>query len=205
VSLDHILLGTLREPASGYDLKARFDAVFRHFWPAELSQIYRTLRRLELDGLLSSRAAASEKGPERRVYRTTAKGRAALRRWLADGPTVRDDRHAFCAQTFFLDELGDLDRQAAFLRGIREEFAARHAELVETERGWRAADPRYPDDLPADELFQQFTLTLGLEKYAAIVRWADVCLQRLEHRRQHLDAVAEVNSSNSDPQPGEAP
>ena len=30
----------------------------------------------------------------------------ARRRWLRDGPQVTDDRHAFCAQTFFLDELG---------------------------------------------------------------------------------------------------
>jgi DNA-binding PadR family transcriptional regulator len=180
MSLDHVLLGTLRDPASGYDVKARFDTVFRHFWPAELSQIYRTLRRLEEDGLLASKAAASDRGPERRVYRTTAKGRAALRRWLAGGPTVRDDRHAFCAQTFFLDELDDVDRQRAFFQAIRDEFAARRAELEESERQWRQSDPRYPDALPPEERFQQFTLTLGLEKYAVIARWADDCLRRLE-------------------------
>ena len=37
MSLEHILLGLLREPASGYDLKAIFDERIQHFWAAELS------------------------------------------------------------------------------------------------------------------------------------------------------------------------
>ena len=41
MSLDHILLGLLREPATGYDLGNAFSENVRHFWSAELSQIYR--------------------------------------------------------------------------------------------------------------------------------------------------------------------
>jgi DNA-binding PadR family transcriptional regulator len=182
MSLDDLLLGALRTPSSGYALKAQFDTVYRHFWPAELSQIYRTLRRLEEDGLLTSKAAASDKGPERRVYRTTAKGRVRLQRWLAAGPQVRDDRHPFCAQVFFLDELTDPERRLAFLRALRDEFAGRVTELEEIARGWRAADARYPDDLPDADQMQQFVLMLGIEKYGAIARWADRCLERLEAR-----------------------
>ena len=183
MSLDHLLLGALREPATGYELKARFDEVFRHFWPAELSQIYRTLRRLEDDGLLASKREASDIGPERRIYRTTAKGRKRLRKWLAAGPQVKDDRHIYCAQTFFLDELTDNDARAAFLTALRDEFASRLADLKAIETGWRAEDPRYPDRLPIDLMAQQFTLALGLEKYAAIVRWAEDCLRRLQEQR----------------------
>jgi DNA-binding PadR family transcriptional regulator len=188
MGLDDILLGALRKPASGYDLKAQFDQVYRHFWPAELSQIYRTLRRLESEGLLASRAAASDKGPERRVYRTTARGRARLARWLADGPEVKDDRHAFCAQVFFLDELDDPGERLTFLRALRREFAARVAELEAIERGWRESDPRYPDTLPDSELHQQFVLQLGIQKYGAIVTWADTCLRRLEAREAAVGA-----------------
>lgn len=179
MSLDHLLLGSLREPASGYDLKGRFETVFRHFWPAELSQIYRTLRRLEREGLLSSRAEASDKGPERRVYHTTAKGRTRLRQWLAAGPEVHDDRHAFVAQIFFLDELKDAAATRGFLRQLRDEFAARHAELAAVEAGWRASDPHYPDALQGHDLHARLTLTLGLAKFGAIVAWADAELSRL--------------------------
>lgn len=184
MSLDHILLGALREPSSGYDLKTRFDEIFRHFWPAELSQIYRTLRRLESDGLLSSRREASDIGPDRRVYRTTPRGRTKLRKWLAEGPRVTDDRHAFCAQVFFLDELDSVDARLEFLRALRDEFASRRAELEATEARWRAEDARYPDALPHEQLTQQFTLALGIEKFGAIARWADACITRLEARRE---------------------
>jgi DNA-binding PadR family transcriptional regulator len=183
MSLEHILLGALREPASGYDIKAQFDGVFSHFWPAELSQIYRTLRRLEEDGLLRSRQVASDRGPDRRVYQTTAKGRARLKQWLLAGPQLSDERHVFCAQTYFLDALGDDDdARIAFMRRLRDEFGARVATLEAIEAGWRAEDARYPDALPMPELVQQFTLALGLQKYGVIKRWAEQCLERLESR-----------------------
>jgi DNA-binding PadR family transcriptional regulator len=182
MSLEHVLLGALREPASGYDLKRQFDEVFAHFWPAELSQIYRTLRRLEEEGLLAGRDEASDRGPERRVYRTTEKGRRRLRAWLREGPQLSDDRHAFCAQAFFLDELGDDGAARAFFEALRDRFAGRLAALQAIDAAWRTQDPRYPDDLPAPDLYQQFTLALGLAKFAAIVRWADDCLRRLDAR-----------------------
>ena len=50
MSLDHILLGLLREPATGYDLGNAFSENVRHFWSAELSQIYPALKRLEQRG-----------------------------------------------------------------------------------------------------------------------------------------------------------
>jgi PadR family transcriptional regulator AphA len=182
VSLDHLLLGALRTPATGYELQARFRDVYDHFWPAELSQIYRTLRRLEEEGLLTSRRQASDKGPERRVYRTTPRGLRRLRQWLSGGPQVNDDRHAYCAQLIFLHELPREEDRLDFLRALRDEFAARVAALRAIETEWRAADPRYPDALPAAKLSQQFTLTLGIEKFGAIHRWADDCVRRLEAR-----------------------
>ena len=95
MSLPHLLLGMLAEPASGYDLKRSFEGSIRYFWSAELSQIYPALKRLEGDGLLASTVEESTEGPERRVYHRTAQGRAALRDWLSDGPIVRQERLAY--------------------------------------------------------------------------------------------------------------
>jgi hypothetical protein len=70
-----------------------------------------------------------------------------------------------------------------FLRRLRDLFAERLQSLEIIEREWRQADPRYPDDLPLDDLAQQFTLALGLAKYRVIVEWADTCITRVERRR----------------------
>lgn len=183
MSLDHILLGILREPGSGYEIKAAFDQVFNHFWQAQQSQIYRTLKRLEDEGCLSSRVEPSDQGPDRRVYRVTVKGRKRLRDWLAGEPIVGDDRHTYLAQVFFLDELGDMRASLRFFRELRDKLARRHAALRAIETYWSGEDSRYPE-FPDDdtEFHRQLTLNLGLMKTRALVEWADRCIQRIERR-----------------------
>jgi len=186
MALEHILLGILRKPASGYEVKAHFDRVFRHFWAAELSQIYRTLRRLEDEGLLASRAEASAKGPSKRVYQATARGRQRLRHWLTV-PEVGDERLTYVSQVYFLAELRDAATTRRFMRALHDHFAARLAELEAIEQGWRQ-DPRYPDALPDEDFHPQLTLALGLRKLAASVAWADETLARLAARDPDQEA-----------------
>lgn len=182
MSLPHVLLGMLAEPASGYDLKQMFEQSVRHFWSAELSQIYPTLKRLEDDGLLSSNAEPSDKGPPRKIYQRTRKGRDALRDWLAGGPMVRTERIAYLTQLFFLDEI-PLEGRIRFLEQLRDDFAAHVKELEAVEQHWRSQDPRYPDELPDDALYKQMTLTLGLRKYRMTRDWCEECLDRLRKRQ----------------------
>ena len=92
MSLEHILLGFLREPASGYDLKSVFASSVRHFWAADLSQTYTTLRRMERQGLVKSKVVTSAKGPDRRVYSISAAGRKTLNTWLTSEPESTDVR-----------------------------------------------------------------------------------------------------------------
>ena len=120
MSLDHILLGMLRQPSTGYDIKNRFKNDIRVFWSAELSQIYPTLKRLEKNGWLRSRTEPSPKGPARRVYRPTAAGRAELTRWLRSGPILGSERFAYLAQLFFMDALGNVEETRGFLLKLRE-------------------------------------------------------------------------------------
>ncbi len=179
MSLEHILLGLLRRPASGYDMKREFEQQQAHYWSANLAQIYPTLDRMERRGLLKSREEPSHKGPPRRVYTRTARGREALLGWLKNGPEVQSDRLSWLAQVSFLDELDPADREA-FLRALKAEFQRHRAELEQLEAGWRAEDPCFPDRLDPPDLFAHFTLRLGLKKYATIAEWCDECLQRLQ-------------------------
>jgi PadR family transcriptional regulator, regulatory protein AphA len=181
MSLPHVLLGMLARPASGYDLKQQFEQSVRHFWYAELSQIYPTLARLEKKGLLTSRKMPSDKGPDRKVYTRTESGRKALRDWLADGPVLRTERHAYLTQLFFLDEIPP-SRRIRFMQDLRDDFADRLRELQEIESGWAAEDPRFPDLLPDGDLVKHMTLRSGLKKYAMMVEWCDECLARFGER-----------------------
>ena len=181
MALEHILLGLLREPGSGYDIKRAFEEAIGHFWAAELSQVYPTLNRMERDGLLKSRSEPSERGPPRKVYSVTAAGRRALREWLARPPSVATERIEWLAQVWFLDE--EPERALPFFRALRAALAKELAALEAIEDYWRSNDPRYPDDLPDDEFFKQLTLASGLSKGRARLEWADECIARIEARR----------------------
>lgn len=192
MSLDHILLGILRTPSSGYEIKQQFDQVFSHFWIADLPQIYRTLNRMEEDGWLTATAAASTKGPERRVYRVTAAGKRALKKWLTTSPTLATERIEYLAQTFFLGALEDDRASLAFMRELREVLAKELGVLEGIAAHWAANDPNYPDLPDRDDFYGQLTLDLGLHKLATKVAWVDRCITRIERRiseERHADVA----------------
>jgi PadR family transcriptional regulator, regulatory protein PadR len=77
------LLLLLREgEAHGYDLLQPVEAF--GFDQSDPGGLYRTLRRLEAEGLVESAWQRSESGPPKRVYRITDAGEAELDRLAAD-------------------------------------------------------------------------------------------------------------------------
>ncbi len=94
----------LHQRASGYELRKEFDQSLKHFWHAELAQIYPALHQLEAEGQVSSRETQSEKGPKRRVYRRTKAGQRALTAWLSDGSITDRERFPYLAQVMFRGE-----------------------------------------------------------------------------------------------------
>ena len=85
MSLEYAILGFLNyQPFSGYDLKKLFDTSVRHFWPADQSQIYRTLARLTEQGL----AAFSR----RRVEVATRRLRRGDRKLVEHQSPLREHR-----------------------------------------------------------------------------------------------------------------
>jgi DNA-binding PadR family transcriptional regulator len=182
MSLEHILLGLLREPATGYDLKNAFSESVRHFWSAELSQIYPTLKRLEQRRMLRSRVEPSPKGPNRRVYSLTGEGRTELLGWLRGGPVVGTERFAYLAQLYFMDAIGNLHETRAFMAGLRDHFGRWLAQLWAVEREVIAtygdASERY-----SDAGFHQFAaLRMGIHSIGAKVTWCNETLAAIDRR-----------------------
>jgi len=182
MSLDHILLGLLQKPASGYDLKDAFRETVAHFWSAELSQIYPALKRLEDRGLLRSRLEPSPKGPDRRVYTLTGEGRAELRRWVRSGPVVGVERFAYLAQLYFMSAADDLRETRAFMVDLRDHLAGRLAELRTIERKIFATHGDQPDRYSDDGFHRFATLRMGIDSIGAKVNWCDLTLAALDRR-----------------------
>jgi PadR family transcriptional regulator AphA len=95
MSLEFAILGFLNyHPYTGYDLKKIFDTSVRHFWPADQSQIYRTLTQLTKKGYAEMEKVLQEDRPDRKVYHITKAGREALLAWLAGPPPLDEPRSA---------------------------------------------------------------------------------------------------------------
>ena len=182
MSLDHILLGLLREPATGYDLGNAFSENVRHFWSAELSQIYPTLKRLEQRGMLRSRTEPSPRGPNRRVYALTEAGRDELLGWLRSGPAVGTERFAYLAQLYFMDALGDLHETRAFMTGLRGHLARWLAQLRALEQEVVATHGDDPARYGPAGFHHFAALRMGIHSIGSKVAWCDETLAAIDRR-----------------------
>ena len=79
MSLRYAILAALLEgEASGYELSKRFDMSVANFWTATQQQLYRDLDRLHSDGLVAGRQVVQAGRPNKRMFKPTEAGIAAL-------------------------------------------------------------------------------------------------------------------------------
>lgn len=72
---------------SGYEVKSWADRSLRFFyWSPALSQVYHELRRLDEIGYVTSTLAPQDELRNKRLYRITDEGRAALTEWASRSP-----------------------------------------------------------------------------------------------------------------------
>ena len=82
-----MLLALLSEgPKYGLQLREEFEAGTGEVWPLNVGQVYKTLGRLERDGLAESDGTGRE-GPQKR-FRVTPRGAEALAAWLRTPPDL---------------------------------------------------------------------------------------------------------------------
>ncbi|MCC6602604.1 MAG: PadR family transcriptional regulator [Anaerolineae bacterium] len=171
MSLKYAILGLLNVlPMTGYDLKHQaFDATVRHFWPADQSQIYRTLNQLASENLVSATVVAQDERPDRKVYAITAAGQAALNDWLKTDQALPTLRDPLLVQLFFGQELPRAD----LLRLVEQQLAAHQAQLAIFGQIPIPPAASRPDDRWL--ALQHLTLDFGLALEQAYVSWLAHC------------------------------
>jgi PadR family transcriptional regulator AphA len=170
------VLGLLaRGPKSGYDLKRAIDNSVGYFWGPAKSQIYAVLPSLVEAGYATSRKVAQTRRPDKQVYRITALGRAALRRWIEETPaSPTPDRNPFLLKIF----LGEHASPEIILQQVR----ARRAEMEQLKSELTAIDAKARGG--THDLFPKLTRMYGLRYAEAIIGWADDVERKLGQRRE---------------------
>jgi DNA-binding PadR family transcriptional regulator len=181
MSLEHAILGFLSyKPFSGYDLKKAFDTSVNHFWPADQSQIYRTLARLAEREWAEVEVVPQQDRPARKVYHITEVGRQELRRWLTTPLPFKDSRHASLIQVFFAGQLSDEEILAMFRRETEPLRAALGgADII------RQKSVPFIDAIgsPREAFFWMLTLEYGIRMAEASLEWIESVIQRIEGKQ----------------------
>jgi PadR family transcriptional regulator AphA len=153
--------------ASGYDLKKQVEGSVGYFWFPAKSQIYAVLPRLVSAGLATRRAVPQPHRPDKHVYRISAEGRVALRRWLAE--PGGEDSGRLLLKIFF----GGLVEPDVAIQHVRE---------------WRERMESLQDDLERidveasdgpEDFYPSLTRAYGLEYARALIRWTKLVERRI--------------------------
>jgi DNA-binding PadR family transcriptional regulator len=107
-SPEYALLGFLySQPGHGYDLHRLLIAELGQIWHISQSQTYTILKRLEIQGYISSTTREQEKLPAIQYLQITPAGRRRFTAWLetATGSSVRAIRLEFITRLYFAHRL----------------------------------------------------------------------------------------------------
>jgi len=178
MSLEFAILGFLNyHPYTGYDLKKIFDTSIRHFWPADQSQIYRTLAKLAEQGYVEQEIVRGLDRPDRKEYRITPAGQEALRAWMLTPLASQDVRIAALIQVFFAGQLTDEEVLALFER-LAADARAVLAVYDQIPQAAGTDDPAMGP--PRERFFWQLTLDYGLMSARADLVWLEHVIARLK-------------------------
>jgi PadR family transcriptional regulator AphA len=180
MSLKHAILGFLSfapGPLSGYDLKKAFDNSVRHFWPANQSQIYRTLAVLVEEGLVAVDVVERDERLDMKLYHIIENGRAELHRWLSTPLPPQDYREPLLIQLFFGGHLTD-DELLGLLQSEAQAVEERLAVYAEIYTG--AVNRLAQANDPRALFLGLLTMEFGIVSNQAGLDWLRSVIARLQ-------------------------
>lgn len=173
MSLELAILGFLSQrPRSGYDLKTRcFAGPLNGFWSADQAQIYRTLDRLNENGLVASRRKKQAGRPDRKIYEITHTGRDELARALSERVPLPPTRDPFLVQLFFSHHLDD-----EALGTVLEHRRNEHQDRLERLRAAAALLASQKETPSRDRVLKQTAVDGAIAQQRSMIDWLDECI-----------------------------
>jgi DNA-binding PadR family transcriptional regulator len=162
-----VLLALLAEgPKYGLQLREEFEAGTGEVWPLNVGQVYKTLGRLERDGLAESDEIGQD-GPQKR-FRITSSGQDALATWLRTPPDLTSPpRDELVMKILVAARVPSTD--------AHEVIQAHRQYLVELMQQWT----RLKEGEARDDLGLALVVDAELFRLEAATRWLDAADTRL--------------------------
>ena len=165
---------------TAYDLTQQARRSLAHVWPISESQLYAEPKRLASEGLITIRNGAAGPTRTRQVLRITAKGRKALRGWLATEPAAPRVQMEVLVRVLF-GTAGTREDLLAALDATRRSAQAAYDEGRAVLTTYRTGGNPFPERLHANVIWMVFVhdlllLTLQWVDFARaeVAAWPDV-------------------------------
>jgi len=165
-SPEFALLGLLYEhPKHGYALHRQLVTELGHVWHVSQSQTYNILKRLEMQGWISSTTQEQEKLPARQNLQITEAGRRRFEQWLeaTSGSSVRAIRLEFITRLYFAWKL--------FPNKLQPILQAQFAEINSTLARLEVSQTT----IPPEQRFNLLSLELRIQQLHAVRDWVNKC------------------------------
>ncbi len=183
--LIYALLGFLNYcPMTGYELKQFMDDSTAFFWHARLSQIYTTLKKMEVQGLVESEVEPQEDRPDRRVYTITEGGQQMLREWLETPLTELQPHKEHLLLKFFFSAQIDKDTLLTQLRLKRKLHQDRLAVYQEDTHNTLQQIAGNSPEIKKDVLLWEATIRYGILFEEMSIKWLN---EQIENIERHFD------------------
>jgi DNA-binding PadR family transcriptional regulator len=178
ISPEYVLLGFLyKRHSHGYELNRHLLDEFGNIWHASQSQTYNILKRLEVQGYLTSTLVEQEKLPSRQLLQITGFGSKRFETWLHQ-PTncsVHAIRVEFVTRLYFMQQYfpqntGDM---------IRAQLDVVNAGVIQLQ-GELA-------NLSGSQTYNRLALQLRIKLLYSVISWLDECLTAFDTRKSSED------------------
>ncbi|MDP9238726.1 MAG: PadR family transcriptional regulator [Chloroflexota bacterium] len=179
MSLKHALLGILGYgQMTGYELKQFFDTSVQHFWNAELSQIYPTLKALKENSFVEMHVEVQQNRPNRKVYSITEQGKDEFLRWAHASQPPADLRDPFLIKVFFGTQIPIEDVLIMLRRQMEEQqMVLAFSETVLREKIRHGVEH---SGSTRSGLFWTLTLEMATAYRRAYIDWCEKSMHLLE-------------------------
>ncbi len=183
--LKYALLALLSHKAmTGYELEQFISTTIAHFWTAKLSQVYRTLKQLEEQGLVNSLIETQGGKPDKRIYTVTDEGKQSLGVWQNTLITDLDDLRKPSLMRFFFfgnREIADVLTQLKVWQTLHREriyyFQNQLPDIIEKTK-------QTIDYTEKDAFYWEATRKLGQMYEETNLKWLEMVLDELETQEQ---------------------
>ncbi|MDJ0675787.1 MAG: PadR family transcriptional regulator [Calothrix sp. MO_167.B42] len=180
MALAHAVMCLLaHQDYSGYEIAKEFAGSVGYFWQATHQQIYRELKKLEQQGLVSVEVIPQGKPLDKKIYHLTEVGRQKLTEWIDQESELGPLREDILVKMF----AGHLVPKEVLIQQL-EMHRRRHHKRLEAYQEIAQNSFSHPEKLTDNELCKYMTLRMGIRCEQEWINWCEESKKMLENLRK---------------------